>query len=162
LEEARNPEAEILFKGEGPYYFITEGLKELEKAGTSWESKISLQLLLNSVRTEAKDFLYKITKPTLYVVFPNDPFTGTAEFRQEVADTMGDNVQFVVVVPSQGDYFGSESLRFNSFNGAERASSCVRAHVPTKSLLSKPRPTISRWSRYAGSAVTASRAMSSM
>jgi hypothetical protein len=58
--------------------------------------------LLYAARTEAKDFIYKIQIPTLYTVFPEDPFTGTAEFHRAAFDKMGPNGEFCVVQPPAG------------------------------------------------------------
>ena len=102
LEEAKDPGAEILFKGEGPFGFVSEGLKVSKAAGTPWENKLSLQSVLNVVGTEAKDFVHKIEAPTLYIAFPDDPFTGTADFHRAAYETMGKLAEFKVVEPKGG------------------------------------------------------------
>jgi hypothetical protein len=78
---------------------LTEALVTSNAAGTPWENKLSLQSLLNVVSTEGRDFLHKINVPTLYVVFPDDPFTGNADFHRSAYETMGPAAEFKVVQP---------------------------------------------------------------
>lgn len=103
LDEAKNPIADTVLHGEGVWNFLTEALAVSNAAGTPWVNKLSIQSLLNVVSTEARDFLHKITAPTLYVAFPDDPFTGTAAFHREAFDAMGTNGEFVLIEPTPGN-----------------------------------------------------------
>ena len=93
------PGEPILFRNPLAHGFITQALRASEAAGTPWENRMTLRSLLSIARTEPRDFIHKIEQPTLYVVFPSDPFTGTAEFHRAAFDRMGPNGEFKVVVP---------------------------------------------------------------
>ena len=93
------PAEPILFRNPLAHGFITEALQASNAAGTPWENKMTLRSLLAIARTEPRDFIHKIEQPTLYVVFPADPFTGTAEFHRTAFDKMGPNGEFRIVEP---------------------------------------------------------------
>lgn len=89
----------VLFQNEMAYGFITEAKVASDAARTPFENKMTLRSVLSLTSTEGRDSLYKIKQPTLYVVFPGDPFTGTAEFHRTAFDKMGPNAEFKIVTP---------------------------------------------------------------
>lgn len=100
LEQARGESGGPILLGMEPaFHFWQEAKPRSDAAGTPYDNKITLRSLLYTARTEPKDWLYKITQPTLYVVTPFDPFTGTAEYHRAAFERMGPNAEFKIVEP---------------------------------------------------------------
>jgi len=109
-EEAARPAEPILNPGEASYQLLIQSRPGWDAAGTPWENKVSSQSLLYAAGVEGKDYFPRITQPTLYIVAPADPFTGTAEYHREAFLSMGPNAEFHVYQPPQDVSF-SEFLQ---------------------------------------------------
>lgn len=75
----------VWLHGEEPYSFISGGIARSNKAGTSWENKITLQSLYKISKVEPEDHISKIApRSFLYLAGTSDVLTGPLDNHKRV------------------------------------------------------------------------------
>jgi hypothetical protein len=89
----------VWLHGEEPYNFISGGITRSNKAGTSWENKVTLQSLYKISKVELEDHISKIApRSLLYLSGTPDVLTGPLDNHKRIfARAENANTEFVTL-----------------------------------------------------------------
>jgi uncharacterized protein len=112
LENAQGHGDPAVVAGVDAYHLVTGALPSSEAAGTPWENKVTLRSLHYLIRTEAQDYLPRVTIPALYVLAEDDPFGTPLAWQREAFSRMAANGELLVTPSSERtmfEQFGDET-----------------------------------------------------
>jgi hypothetical protein len=111
LENAVGEGEPAVVPGMDAYNLIPESLLLSEAAGTPWKNKVTLRSIHYWIRTEADEYLPRITVPSLYIIAEDDSFGTRMDLQRRAFSRMGTDGE-LLVTPSDDrgmvDQFGDE------------------------------------------------------